>query len=68
LAPSRSAQSVSQSVNLVDRWRYRSAVRAARVLNTWGGHGEAHATVDDSRRRAEPRSHVEIPRPRSSGS
>lgn len=56
----------AQSVTRVDRWRYRSAVHAARVLNSMGRTDEVHATVDDERPTQQQARRVEIPRPRGS--
>ena len=36
-----SQSQAAQSVTLVDRWRYRSAVHAARVLNSLAGPATA---------------------------
>ena len=54
------------SVNRVDRWRYRSAVHAARVLNSMGRHDTVNVTLDDRRATDRQPRRIEIPRPRSS--
>jgi hypothetical protein len=57
----------AQSVNRVDRWRYRSAVHAAKVLNSMGGSQPAGGVSVDARRPGERQLRgVEVPRPRSS--
>ena len=58
---------VAPSVNRVDRWRYRSAVHAARVLNSMGRHDEVSAAVVETRPAPRlPRQRVEGGLPRSS--